>query len=460
LAAYTDLVRETRAYQRSLDRADLGWRKDQLRGLRQMLKENQPALLEALRRDLHVPPTEGKLLQIGVISSEIKHALKHLDAWAKPKKVHTPLHLQPGHSAVAPEPLGTALIIGAWNYPLLLTLSPLVGAIAAGNAAIIKPSELAPATAQVLADLLPRYLDPKAFRIVRGGIPETTELLKERFDTVFFTGSAAVGRIVAAAAAKFPEPVVLELGGQSPCIVDKSADLKLAALRIVFAKFANAGQTCVAPNHIFVDRDIADEFTRILKQTIEQFYGPDPQRSPDYARVVSRKHVDRLRGLMAGQTVAHGGNVDADDLYIAPTILTDVGPHSPAMQEEIFGPVLPLIKFDDISEAFNDIADRNHPLAAYVFARDEDVIARAKKEISAGGLCINNAMVHLSVNDLPFGGGGGDSGFGAYHGEEGFKTFSRRKSILHSGGIEPGLHYPPYGRKINQLVMTGLGLLG
>ncbi|HTK84069.1 MAG TPA: aldehyde dehydrogenase family protein [Patescibacteria group bacterium] len=458
MAAYTDLVNETRKHQRSLDRADLDWRRDQLRALQRMIRENQPALLDALHKDLRVAPQEGKLLQLGVINAEIKHALKHLDEWAAPEKVRTPLHLQPAKSSVAQEPLGTVLIMGAWNYPLLLTLSPLVGAIAAGNAAVIKPSEMAPATAQVLADLLPRYLDPKAFPVVQGGVPETTELLKERFDLVFFTGSANVGKIVMRAAAEHLTPVVLELGGQSPCIVDKSADLKTAALRIVFAKFANAGQTCVAPNHIFVHKEVATEFTKVLKETLEKFYGSDPQKSPDFARIVSRKHVERLKGLMDGQTIAHGGQVDADDLYVAPTILTGVDPKSPVMQEEIFGPVLPIMEFENIDDVFNDIASRPHPLAAYVFATDKDVIERAKKEISAGGICANNAMMHLAVDDLPFGGGGEGSGFGAYHGRAGFDVFSRRKSILQSANVEPGLHYPPYGRKIRELILKGLGL--
>jgi acyl-CoA reductase-like NAD-dependent aldehyde dehydrogenase len=341
------------------------------------------------------------------------------------------------------EPLGTALIMGAWNYPLLLTLSPLAGCIAAGNAAVIKPSMMAPATSALLAEMLPRYLDKKAFQVVEGDVPEATALLKERFDKIFFTGSAPVGRIVMEAAAKHLTPVTLELGGQSPCIVDSSANLKLAALRIVFAKFANAGQTCVAPNHIFVHKDVADKFTEILKKTIADFYGQDPQKSPDYGRIVNKQHHQRLVALMKGQTIACGGSNDPDTLYIAPTLLTNVDPASPLMQEEIFGPLLPLVRVDDLSQAFNHIS-ASRPLAVYVFTGNKKVIKQAEK-IGAGGVCINNAMVHLGVHDLPFG-GVGESGFGQYHGKAGFEGFSHAKPIFYGGSIEAGAHYPPHNR--------------
>ncbi|MBI3441028.1 MAG: aldehyde dehydrogenase family protein [Proteobacteria bacterium] len=355
------------------------------------------------------------------------------------------------------EPLGVALIIGAWNYPLLLTLSPLVACIGAGNAAVIKPSEMSPATASLLAELLPKYLDPKAFHVENGAVPETTALLAEKFDKIFFTGSAKVGKIVMTAAANNLTPVTLELGGQSPVIVDKSADLKLAALRIAFAKFANAGQTCVAPNHLFVHKDVAEQFTEILKTTIQNFYGDDPQKSQDYGRIVDERNFSRLTSLMKGTNIAYGGNSDKNNLYIAPTLLTNTDLTAPVMQEEIFGPILPIIKVGDVSEAFNHVASHDRPLAAYVFAQDKDVIKKAE-EITAGAVCINNALIHLGVHDLPFG-GVGESGFGQYHGKAGFDAFSHQKPILKSGGIEPGLHYPPHKNGLRKAILKRFGLL-
>jgi aldehyde dehydrogenase (NAD+) len=453
---YAALVQSLRAHHKTIDPQNISWRKEQLRALKKMLKENEALFLEALHKDLGTNPTEGRLLQLGVISSEITHALKHLNRWAKPQKVSTPLRLKPSSARIVHEPLGTALIMGAWNYPLLLTLSPLVACIAAGNAAVIKPSMMAPATSALLAEMLPRYLDKKAFQVVEGDVPEATALLKERFDKIFFTGSAPVGRIVMAAAAKHLTPVTLELGGQSPCIVDSSANLKLAALRIVFAKFANAGQTCVAPNHIFVHKDVADEFTEILKKTITDFYGQNPQASPDYGRIVNERHHQRLVSLMKGQNIAHGGGSDLQNLYIAPTLLTNVDPASPVMQEEIFGPLLPIMPVNDLSQAFNHISANNPPLAAYVFTGDKKVIAQAEK-INAGAVSINNAMVHLGVHDLPFG-GVGESGFGQYHGKAGFEAFSHAKSVFYGGSIEAGAHYPPHDNRLKKFIRKCFGM--
>jgi aldehyde dehydrogenase (NAD+) len=453
---YAALVQSLREHHKTIDPQNISWRKEQLRAMKQMLEENEALFLEALRKDLGTNPTEGGLLQLGLISSEIAHALKHIDRWAKPQKVSTPLHLKPSSARIVHEPLGTALIMGAWNYPLLLTLSPLVGCIAAGNAAVIKPSMMSPATSALLAKMLPRYLDKKAFQVVEGDVPEATALLKERFDAIFFTGSAPVGRIVMAAAAKHLTPVTLELGGQSPCIVDSSANLKLAALRIVFAKFANAGQTCVAPNHIFVHKDVADEFTEILKKTMTEFYGQNPQASPDYGRIVNAHHHQRLVSLMKGQNIACGGGNDPRDLYIAPTLLTNVNLASPVMQEEIFGPILPIVAVDDLSQAFNHIGANKRPLAVYVFTGSKKVIDQAEK-INAGAVCINNAMVHLGVHDLPFG-GVGESGFGQYHGKAGFETFSHAKPIFRSGSLEAGAHYPPYDNRFKKLIRRCFGL--
>lgn len=458
-AQFPALVQSVRAYHSTLDTQDLSWRKAQLRALQKMLQENEAAFLEALQQDLGTNPTEGKLFQLGLVSSEIDHALKNIGAWAKPEKVSTPLHLKPSGARILHEPLGAALIIGAWNYPLLLTLSPLVGCIAAGNAAVIKPSEMAPATSSLLAQKLPRYLDNKAFKVVEGGAAATTDLLKEQFDSLFFTGSARVGRLVMEAAAKNLTPVTLELGGQCPAIVDRSADLTLAAKRIAFAKFANAGQTCVAPNHVFVHKDVAKKFTKLLNQTIADFYGKNPQESPDFGRIVNRQHHQRLVALLKDQNLAQGGQSDTSDLYIAPTVLSNVDTNSPVMQEEIFGPILPVIPVNDLAEAFNQTSKKGHPLAAYVFAKDNKALKRGEK-IAAGAVCLNSAMIHLGVHDLPFGGVGG-SGFGQYHGKAGFNLFSHAKPVFSSGGLEAGAHFPPHKDKglIKKSILKAFRLL-
>lgn len=454
---YSAQVKSLHAYHATLDPQNLGWRKAQLRALSKMLTENKDIFLDALKKDLGTNPTEGALLQLELINSEIEHALKNVDDWAKPQKVPTPLHLKPSSAKIIQEPLGVALIIGAWNYPLLLTLSPLVGCIAAGNAAVIKPSEMSPATSSVIAELLPRYLDPQAFEVIEGAIPETKALLQETFDKIFFTGSAPVGKSVMKAAAEHLTPVTLELGGQCPAIVDKTADIKQTALRIVFAKFSNAGQTCVAPNHVFVHKDVADEFTEAVKETIVEFFGRDPHKSPDYGRIVNQRHHQRLTNLLHGQKIAHGGNADPRDLYISPTVLKDVDLSAPVMQEEIFGPILPLITVGDLSEAFNHISQGEKPLAAYVFTKDKAVMKQAEK-IKAGAVCINNAMLHLGVHDLPFGGVGG-SGFGQYHGKAGFETFSHAKPVMKSGKLEPGVHYPPHKGRVKNTVLKFFHLI-
>ncbi len=450
---YADMVAGLRAYHASLDPCDLDWRRDQLEALRAMVKEEESGVLDALHTDLRKTPAESRITETDFVIEEIDHALSHLDDWARPAREPTPIFLQPGSCQVVWEPLGVVLIIGTWNYPFHLMIAPLVASLAAGNAAVLKPSEIAPATADLIADIVPRYLDSRAVVVVAGGVPETTALLEQRFDRIFFTGSGRVGRIVMAAAAKHLTPVTLELGGKSPCIVDASAKLGVAARRIAFGKFSNAGQTCLAPDYVLVHRDLVDDFVSAMADTIRDFYGPNPQQSEHYARVVNGQHHARLVSLLNDGEAVVGGEHDAADLYVAPTLLRGVDPSSPVMQEEIFGPILPVLEIEDADEAIQFVNERGKPLALYVFAEDDEVVARIIHGTSSGGVCINDTVAHSAAPDLPFG-GVGESGMGKYHGEWGFREFSNAKAVLsRSTWLDPGLHYPPY-------TATKTGLLG
>jgi aldehyde dehydrogenase (NAD+) len=340
-------------------------------------------------------------------------------------------------------------VIGPWNYPVQLVLGPLAAAIAAGNAVVCKPSEVAPASSRALARLLPEYLDPDAVAVVEGGVPETTALLGQRWDHIFYTGNGTVGRIVAEAAARHLTPVTLELGGKTPVIVDRDADVELAAGRVAFAKLVNAGQTCVAADHAWVHRDLEDAFLAALGRQLRRRYGPDARRSPDLGRIVSTAHAARLAGLLdrSRHEVVLGGEVDVEARYVAPTVLRGVTPESPLMGEEIFGPVLPVLTFADLAEPIEAIRAGDHPLALYLFTGSEATVERVLAETSSGGVCVNDVMTHLLVPGLPFGGVGA-SGYGAYHGRWGFETFSHRRSVLRRPRrwLDPPLLRPPYTR--------------
>jgi aldehyde dehydrogenase (NAD+) len=355
-----------------------------------------------------------------------------------------------------PEPLGVALIIAPWNYPIYLTVTPLAAALAAGNCAVVKPSELAPASSALLARLLPEYLDADAVTVVEGGVSETTDLLAERFDHILYTGGPTVGRIVAEAAAKHLTPVTLELGGKSPAIVHRDANLTQAARRVAFAKWANAGQTCIAADHVYVHRDVEDEFASLLAREVKARYGAEPRRSADFARIINEQHTQRIASLLdAGgyDQTEFGGEVDTADRYVAPTVLRGVRQDAKVMREEIFGPVLPLVAYDDLAEPIAAINRDEKPLALYVFTRDQETADRVLAETSSGGACVNEVMMHLLVNDLPFG-GVGHSGYGAYHGKTGFDTFSHHKSVLRRPGWLPELPAarPPYRAWKKQLM--------
>ncbi len=377
---------------------------------------------------------------------EAEYALKHLKAWMKPASEPMPLVFRPGRILVRREPLGVALIIGAWNEPFMLTFGPLTAALAAGNTAVIKPSEIAVNCAATAARLAPRYFDPRAVAVVEGGVPETTDLLAQKWDMIFFTGSPPVGKIVHQAAAKNLTPCVLELGGKNPTIVHSSADLKVAARRIAYGRYSNSGHICTAPDHVLVWPEVKDEFLRHLTEAIRDFYGDDPQQSPDYGRVINRRNFDRLVKLFDSGKAIVGGRSDAADLYIAPTVLVDVSPDSPIMQEEVFGPILPVLEIGSVEKVIEWVNSRPSPLGLYVFAEDKDVVERILGATRSGDVEVNDCAIHPLVPELPFG-GVGNSGMGKYHGRWGFEAFTNARGVLyHSTKVDPGMRYPPYSK--------------
>lgn len=427
----------------------LAWRREQLKALDRMLVEGEAELLDALAADLGKPAIEAWMTDLRFVNVEIAEILKHLDDWAKPQKGHPRALLKPSKAKIVTEPLGVSLVIAPWNYPVQLLLLPMAYAIAAGNAVVGKPSEIAPHTSAAIARLVPRYLDERAVAIVEGDAPIVTSLLEQRWDHIFYTGNGRIGRVVMEAAAKHLTPVVLELGGKSPTIVDRSANLEVAARRIAWGKFINAGQTCIAPDYVLVDRKVETPFMAALAKALDSFYGADPQTSPDYARIVSDRHHRRLQGYLDQRTTGHiarGGQGDAGQRYLAPTVVSDVSWDEPMMQEEIFGPILPVLTVDGIDEAIETVTSHDKPLALYVFAEDDGIVNRVVDETSSGGVCVNGTLMHIMVSDLPFG-GVGESGMGAYHGKAGFDVFSHKKSVLiRSSRPDPSAMYPPYSR--------------
>ena len=425
----------------------LSWRLSQLDALEHFLMEREQDIEDALRADLGKPATEAFTSEVGIALSELRLTRKKLASWMKPERVRTSKVAMPGRSYIYREPLGVTLIIGAWNYPLHLVVIPLIGALAAGNCALLKPSEVAPSVSALIAKWVPKYLDPKAVQVMEGGVPESSALLREKWDHIFYTGNGTVGRIVMEAAAKHLTPVTLELGGKSPCIVDESADLDSTAKRIVYGRFFNAGQTCVAPDYVLVHDDVHDALLNRMVSAIREFYGDDPQRSPDFARIVNERHHGRLTRLLTDGEIVAGGETDLSDRYIAPTILKNVHEDDAVMQEEIFGPILPVISVPSIDSAISFVGRRAKPLALYIFAQDEDVQDRVLAGTSAGGTTINHIFLHFGVQALPFG-GVGESGMGAYHGRHSFETFSHQRAVLKKPKFpDPPILFPPYSAR-------------
>ena len=426
---------------------DYSWRRSRLLALEAFLVEREEDIAAAVRDDFRKSQAETFLTETGYLRTEIRFALKHLRSWMKPRRVSIPLIYQPGDGWYTREPYGVVLIIGAWNYPLQLCLAPLVSAIAAGNCAVVKPSEQAPHTSALLAEGLSHYLDRNAIAVIEGGVDVSRTLLEERFDYIFFTGSRATGGEVMRAAARHLTPLTLELGGKCPCIVDLEGDLRVAARRIVWAKFLNGGQTCVAPDYVLVHRKREQELIGYMQQAITSFYGEDPRLSPDYPRIVNDHNFLRIEKILATFPLKSGGDTDFGERYIAPTILRGVSLDSVIMQSEIFGPLLPVIAYHELDEVLDALRKEKEPLALYLFSSDRNVQERVVRQTRSGGVCINDLLFHAAIHGLPFGGLGA-SGFGAYHGRAGFETFSFQRSVLRRSLYpDPDLRYPPYSKK-------------
>ncbi|GAB3581152.1 aldehyde dehydrogenase family protein [Leifsonia lichenia] len=423
----------------------LSWRLAQLKAMRRMLTERSAEFEDALLADLGKNPTESQIAELGFVVGEIDHMVRHLRRWLRPKRVSVPGALLPASASIVREPVGLVLVIAPWNYPVQLLLAPAVGAIAAGNAVVLKPSELAPATSATMARLIPEYLDRRAVAVVEGGVPETTELLAQRWDHIFYTGNGRVGRIVAAAAVENLTPVTLELGGKSPVYVDDTVDVAAAAARIAWGKFMNAGQTCVAPDYVLATPAVAGRLATALAAAVTALYGDDPATSPDYGRIVDDRQFQRLAALLDAGTTVTGGTHDAASRYLAPTVIADVPRDAPVMREEVFGPILPIVPVDGPDDAIRYIASGDKPLALYVFSENAKVRRRFLTETSSGAVGFGVPAAHLAVAGLPFG-GVGESGMGAYHGERSLQTFSHEKAVL-TKSLKPDtlrLIYPPF----------------
>lgn len=424
-----DVVARLRTTFRTGRTKSADWRTTQLHRLREMLTDHGTDLAAALKADLGKSPTEAFRTEIDFTIREIDHTLEHLEEWLRPAPAPVPPHLGEATAWTQYDPLGVVLVIAPWNYPVQLLLTPVLGALASGNAVVAKPSELAPATSAALARLLPRYLDTDAVAVVEGGVPETTALLAERFDHIFYTGNGTVGRVVMTAAARHLTPVTLELGGKSPAFVDRGTDLDTVAARLAAGKFLNAGQTCVAPDYVLTDQETARALEPALVRAVEALYGSGVATSPEYGRIVNERHFDRLNSLLDSGRVVTGGDSDRATKYIAPTVLADVDPDAPVMREEIFGPILPIVTVAGLDEAIDFINDRDKPLALYAFTESDTTRRRLAAETSSGGLGLGLPLAHLTVPDLPFG-GVGESGTGSYHGRYSIETFSHRKAVL------------------------------
>lgn len=423
---------------------DIRFRKAALLRLQQAIRRREAEINLALREDLGKAPFESYMTEVGLTLSELTYTLAHLDRWMQEKRVPTPLSQFHARSFTVPEPYGVVLVMAPWNYPFLLTMEPLIGALAAGNCCVLKPSEEAPRTSAVIASLVEEIYPPKYVAVVEGDRKVSVELLEQRFDYIFFTGSVSVGKLVMAQAARHLTPVTLELGGKSPCIVDETADLSLAAKRIVFGKFLNSGQTCVAPDYVLVQRSVQEPFLQELCRWTKRQLGREPLANPNYPRMVNERHYDRVMHLLAGELAVIGGYGRRQTLQIAPTILREVSPEAPVMQEEIFGPVLPVLAFDRIEEAIRFVKGREKPLALYLFTADRKTRVRILRQVPFGGGCINDTVIHLATSAMGFG-GVGNSGMGSYHGRDSFDTFSHRKSIVDkSTWMDLPVRYQPY----------------
>jgi aldehyde dehydrogenase (NAD+) len=448
-----EIVNKQREYFMTGVTTPVSFRLNALKKLRKAILTNEYRILTALKQDLNKSESESYMTEIGMVLEEIKTLVKHTPKWAAAKYVKTPIAQFYGRSFILSEPYGVVLVMSPWNYPFQLSIAPLIGAIAAGNCVILKPSAYAPEVSQVMADILSECFPEKYVAVVQGGRQENQELLEQKFDYIFFTGGVEVGKLVMEKAAKHVTPVSLELGGKSPCIVDKTADLKLAAKRIAFGKFLNAGQTCVAPDYLYVEETVKTELLTYLKRYSNEFFGEDPFKNPNYPKIINEKHYRRIMSLIKGETILAGGYGNETDKYqIAPTILDNITPDSKIMQEEIFGPVLPVMTYKHMKEVTEYVHSRPKPLALYLFTTDKKMERHILKNISFGGGCINDTIIHLATPYMGFG-GVGESGMGSYHGRLSFDTFSHKKSIIKKANwMDLPMRYPPYTKTKDKLV--------
>lgn len=447
-----DLVTRQRSYFQSGATLPVSARLAALRRLYDAISSHEKEIRRALQKDLGKSGFESYMCETGMVLEEISYMLKHTPKFAREQRVHTPLSQFCSRSYKMPSPYGVTLIMSPWNYPFMLTLSPLADALAAGNTAVVKPSAYSPYTSEVLLSILTECFDPKYVAVVTGGRAENTCLLREHFDYIFFTGSQAVGKEVMRSAAEHLTPVTLELGGKSPCIVDQTADIRLAARRIVFGKYLNCGQTCVAPDYVYCHRSVKDQLIKEVQKQIRRQYGKQPLHSSDYGKIINEKHFDRILGLIDEKKVVHGGGSDRSTLRIEPTVMDNVTFSDAVMQEEIFGPVMPILVFDSLDEVIRRINSMPHPLALYIFTSDKKAARKVTARCGFGGGCINDTIIHLATSEMGFG-GFGESGMGAYHGKTGFDTFTHYKSIVDKKTwIDLPMRYQPYRKEDEKLV--------
>ena len=439
-----EIVRKQREYFGTHATLDVELRIKYLKKLQAAITGHEQEILEALKADLGKCDMEGYMCEVGLTLAELSCQLKHIRKWTKKKHYKTELTNAIAKSYSIREPYGVVLVMSPWNYPFMLTMEPLIGALAAGNTCVVKPSAYAPATSQIIADIISETFPPEYVITVQGGREENAALLEQRFDYIFFTGGVTVGKMVMEKAAAHLTPVTLELGGKSPCVVTKDANLKIAAKRIVFGKYLNCGQTCVAPDYLLIDEQIRDEFVELLKKEIMSMYTEKPLNNPDYGKIVNKKHFERLRSLIKDEKIAFGGEAKEETLQIAPTVLIDVTAEDAVMQEEIFGPILPVLTYKNPDEAEAFILEREKPLAFYLFTEDKETQKRFMNHISFGGGCINDTVMHLTSGEMGFG-GVGNSGMGSYHGRKSFECFTHEKSILDKATwIDVPLRYQPH----------------
>ncbi|MGB3513155.1 MAG: aldehyde dehydrogenase [Microcoleaceae cyanobacterium] len=446
-SSINNLLHQQRQFFTTGKTKNVEFRIQQLKRLKQAVSDYQKQIVAAVKADLNRPKFEA-YFELGFFA-EINDVIKKLKSWAKPRKVSTPIEQFPGGAKIYPEPLGVVLIIGPWNYPFQLVIYPLLGAIAAGNCAVIKPSEIAVNTSKVIADLITHTFESNYITVVTGGVETSQQLLAEKFDHIFFTGGTRVGKIVMEAAAKNLTPVTLELGGKSPCIVDSDVQLEYTAKRITWGKFINAGQTCIAPDYLLVNQTVKSDLLHKIQECVYEFYGANPANSPDYCRIINQQQFKRLTKLLQDGKIVIGGETNSEEYYIAPTVIEGVSWDFPIMQEEIFGPILPVLEYEDLREAIASLNSLPKPLALYFFSRNKNKQQQVLAETSSGNVCINDTVMQFGVKSLPFG-GVGNSGIGSYHGKASFDTFSHYKSVLNKGlWLDLNWRYAPYKGKVD-----------